>query len=243
MLDVTVMGSGPRVLFIGGSVVGADVTWHHQHELADRFTLVFAQRPGFGDSPPLARGDFEAEAPLFAELIEDGTHVVGHSYGAVIAMHAIALRPGGVRSLAISEPGCLRVAAGHPVADAMIAQGEELYRRVGEFEPYDFLHLFRGGTGSTHATPEEPTPELLRGAQMVMSERPPWESDPPLDELAALDIPKLVMSGGHSEAFEAVCDVIAQRIGARREHVLGRKHSIPGAEGYNEMLVRFLSTA
>jgi pimeloyl-ACP methyl ester carboxylesterase len=240
-LDVTVMGRGPRVLFVHGSVVGADVTWHHQHELAKRWTLVLPQRPGFGSSPPLARGDFEAEAPLFAELLGDGAHLVGHSYGAVIALHAAALRPDAVRSLAISEPGTLRVAAGVPAVDTMIAHGDELYRRVEELEPLDFLRFFRGGVGSTHSTPEEPSDALRRGVDMVMRERPPWESDPPLDALAAAPFPKLVMSGGHSDAFEAVCDTIAERIGGERTVVAGRKHSIPGATSYNATLEAFLA--
>jgi hypothetical protein len=32
--------------------------------LAQRWSLVMPNRPGFGESPPLARGDFELEAPL-----------------------------------------------------------------------------------------------------------------------------------------------------------------------------------
>src|SRR4051812_29485591 len=180
-LDVTNLGSGPRVVLVHGSVVGADVTWRHQHALAERYTLVLAQRPGFGASPPLDRGDFEAEAPLFAELLEGGAHMVGHSYGAVIALHAAALRPDAVLSLTISEPGALRVAAGVPAVDSMIANGDELSRRAGELEPIDFLRFFRGGVNSAHATPEELAGPLLDGARMVMRERPPWESEPPLD--------------------------------------------------------------
>ena len=68
-------------------------TWRAQRALAARWTLVLPHRPGFGASPPLARGDFEAEAPLIAELLGDGAHLVGHSYGAVIALYAAALRP------------------------------------------------------------------------------------------------------------------------------------------------------
>jgi pimeloyl-ACP methyl ester carboxylesterase len=49
---------------------------------------VHTEPAGFAASPPLARGDFEAEAPLIAELLGDGAHLVGHSYGAVIALLA-----------------------------------------------------------------------------------------------------------------------------------------------------------
>ena len=115
-----------------GSIVGPEQTWRAQRELAARWTLVLPHRPGFGASPSLPRGDFEAEAPLIAELLGDGAHLVGHSYGAVIALHAAALRPEAVRSLTVTEPGALRIAAGDPQVDATIANGEELYRRRAE---------------------------------------------------------------------------------------------------------------
>ncbi len=110
--DLKRAGSGPAVLLVHGSVLGAAQTWRHQLVLAERWSLLLANRPGFGGSPPSARGDFEAEAPIFAELLGEGAHLVGHSYGAVIALYAAALRPQAVRSLTVSEPGCLRVAAG-----------------------------------------------------------------------------------------------------------------------------------
>jgi pimeloyl-ACP methyl ester carboxylesterase len=242
-LEVTRLGSGARVVFVHGSVVGAEATWRHQAALAEHWTLCLPNRPGFGASPPLPRGDFEAEAPLIAELLEDGAHLVGHSYGAVIALFAAAARPGAVRSLTVSEPGALRAAAGHPAVDAMIAQGEELYRVRESLSPRDFLILFRGGVHSAHETPD-PLPERLeRGARHVMAERPPWEADLPLDELAAPPFPKLVISGDHSEAFEIVCDAIARRIGARRTVVSGRAHTIPSTgAAYNRRLHDFLAS-
>src|SRR5207237_3782162 len=129
----------PRVVLVHGSIVDARRTWRHQLPLAERWTLCLPNRPGFAGSPPLPRGDFEVEAPLVAELLGDGAHLVGHSYGAVIALLAAAARPGAVRSLTVSEPGSLRVAAGDPNVDAMIAQGGELYRRRAELAPGRFV--------------------------------------------------------------------------------------------------------
>jgi pimeloyl-ACP methyl ester carboxylesterase len=241
-LDVTQHGTGPRVVLVHGSVVGAERTWRHQPPLAERWTLVLPNRPGFGASPPLARGDFEAEAPLIAELLGDGAHLVGHSYGAVIALYAAALAPDAVRSLTISEPGCMRVAAGHAAVDAQIASGELLYEHAQSLEPLDFLRAFRGGVGSTHETPAKLEGELLAGARLLMGERPPWEADPPLEELCAAPFAKLVISGGHSPVFEAICDVVALRLKARRETIAGRGHTIPATgEHYNTLLDAFLS--
>jgi pimeloyl-ACP methyl ester carboxylesterase len=134
-LDIERLGSGPTVVLVHGSIIGADRTWRKQRVLAQEWTLCLPNRPGFAASPGLERGDFEREAPLIAELLGDSSHLVGHSYGAVIALLAAALRPQAVRSLTVSEPGLLRLAAGDPIADAMIARGEEMYRRGPEFTP------------------------------------------------------------------------------------------------------------
>lgn len=239
-LDVARVGSGPSVVLVHGSVIGRR-TWSKQLTLAEHWTLSLPNRPGFGASPALPRGDFEAEAPLIAELLEDGAHLVGHSYGAVIAMYAAALRPDAVRSLTLSEPGCLGVAAGDASVDAYIAGGELLFQNASDLTPLEFLHAFRGGAGSTHETPDELTGELLDGVRLLMRERPPWEADPPFGPLGAAPFPKLVISGGHSPVFEAVCDAVADRLDAQRAVISGRSHSIPGTGApYNARLHEFL---
>jgi hypothetical protein len=134
------------------------------------------------------------------------------------------------------------VAAGDPRVDAQIEGGELLFDRAQELGPLELLRSFRGGVGSTNETPEELTGELLAGARLLMRERPPWRADPPLDALGGAPFPKLVISGGHSPVFEAVCDVVAGRIGARRAVIAGRKHTITATGApYNECLHSFLS--
>jgi pimeloyl-ACP methyl ester carboxylesterase len=241
-LEVVQLGAGPPVLLVHGSVVGAERTWRHQLELAEHWTLTLPNRPGFGRSPAPARGDFEAEAPLVAELLGDGAHLVGHSYGAVIALYAAALRPHAVRSLTVSEPGCMRVAAGDPLVDEQLRNGELLYEHAGSLAPLDFLRAFRGGVGSSHPTPEQLRGELLEGARMLMRERPPWEAEPPFAQISSAPFAKLVISGGHSPVFETVCDAVAARIGARREVISGRSHTIPATGApYNELMHSFMA--
>ena len=243
-LEVERIGQGPPVLFVHGSVVGAERTWRKQLPLAERWTLILPSRPGFAGSPPLERGDFEAEAPLFAELLGDGAHLVGHSYGAVIALLVAAERPGAVRSLTVSEPGALRLAAGDPEVDAMIENGNTLYRDPESIPPEVFLRLFRSGVGSANETPDQLPDWLAQGARLLKSERPPWEAEIPLDRLARAGFPALVISGGHSPVFEKVCDVIAKRLGAERAVIPGRGHTIPSTgEPYNRRLERHLAAS
>jgi pimeloyl-ACP methyl ester carboxylesterase len=242
-LDVERIGTGPPILLIHGSVIGRS-TWNHQRALAGRWTLILPDRPGFGASPTLPRGDFELEAPLMADLLGEGAHLVGHSYGAVIALYVAALRPDAVRSLTLSEPGCLRIAAGHPSVDQQIAGGELLYGQASKLAPLDFLRAFRQGVGSARATPVLLEGELLAGAELLMRERPPWEADPPLDLLRASPFPKLVLSGGHSEVFERVCDVLAERLEAERVVITGKGHTVPATGApYNRCLELFLAEA
>jgi pimeloyl-ACP methyl ester carboxylesterase len=244
MLAVERLGDGPPILFVHGDIVGASLTWRKQLELAERWSLIIPSRPGFGESPPLERNDFEVEAPMFAELLGDGAHLVGHSYGAVIALLAAAERPEAVHSLTVSEPGSLRVAEGVPVVDEMIANGQLLFEKASSIPSEDFLRLFRGGAGSAYETPDQLPEELMHGVELLKRERPSWEAEIPLERLAAAGFPIQVMSGGHSDAFEAVCDALAGALSAERVVIPGRGHTVPSTgEPYNERLEAFMRAA
>jgi hypothetical protein len=66
----------------------------------------------------------------------------------------------------------------------------------------------------------------------------------PFEELARAPFPKLVVSGAHSPAFETVCDVLEERLGAERAVLSGAGHSIQrlGAP-FNELLGDFVERA
>jgi len=177
---------------------------------------------------------------MFAALLGDGAHLAGHSFGGVIALLAAALEPHAVRSLTVSEPGLLRIAAGDPHIDALIDQGEQLYAAGRTLPPQQFLRMFRAGLHSAHVTPDELPDWLENGARLLARERPPWHADVPFDQLAAAPFPKLVISGGHSAEWELVCDTLAERIGAERAVIEGRMHTIPSVgAAYNERVEEF----
>ena len=225
-----------------GSVVNGDVTWAAQRPLEERFELVVPNRRGFPPGPDVERVDFEDEATWLEPFVEPGTHLVGHSYGGVISLYAAARYADRLRSLTVIEPPAFGVARGYPVADAFIEDGIELWEQ-GPREPGAFLRRFMQQVGSP--TPlGELSPELLQGARMLIVQRNPSEAQPPLDELAATPFPKLVVSGAHSAAFDAVCDVLVERLGATRAVLPGAGHSVQrlGAP-FNELLAAFVSRA
>jgi pimeloyl-ACP methyl ester carboxylesterase len=232
------IGSGPRVVLVHGSVTGPG-TWSRQRPLAERWTLELVTRPGFWPLEPVPRVDFAAEAPLVGEALGEGAHLVGHSYGGVVSLLAAAARPEAVRSLTVVEPPALGVARGHPAADAMIARVEALWAE-GTPEPRAFLEEFLRTVGSAVPLPEELPPALQRGAELLLVERGPHEARIPFEALRAGGFPVLVVSGGHSPAFDAVCDVVERELSAERAVLPGAGHAAPGAPGFNEVLERFL---
>ncbi len=239
---MTTRGTGPRVVFVHGSVTDAALSWHKQRALAKRWTLVMPNRPGYGSSPIAGRVDFDVDAPLIAELLDEPAHLVGHSYGGIVAMGAAALRPHAVRSLTIVEPPAFGVARDEPLVAAYVAEMRALWS-LGIDDPETFLRRFAPVLGF-EVSPKPLAAPLAQGARLLLTERGPWEAAPPLAALAVTAFPKLVVSGGHHPAFERVCDAIAVATGARRECVAGAGHSIPRTGAcFNALLEAFWLSA
>jgi pimeloyl-ACP methyl ester carboxylesterase len=235
-VHVETVGSGPRLVLVHGSVAPGWLTWNAQKPLASRFTLVVPIRSGYPPNPPLERIDFEDQADELLDVLEPGDHLVGHSYGGVVSLLAaprIALG-----SLTVIEPPAFGVARGHPAVEEFLAHFD------GDVpdEPRAYLEFFMSLVGST-LRPTDPLPSALEaGALATIAERSPDEAVVRFDDLAASPFPKLVVSGGHSPAFDAVCDVLEERLGAQRAVLPGAGHSIPRLGGpLNELLRAFVA--
>jgi pimeloyl-ACP methyl ester carboxylesterase len=228
------MPSRPRILFVHGSVANGDQTWAAQRPLGDRFEVVVPNRRGFPPGPDVESVDYEDEARWLDAWIEPGTHLVGHSYGGVVALYAAAWSADRVRSLTVIEPPALGLVEDGS-ADEFIRRSEELWER-GPRDPATFLRAFLAAINAP--VPANPSPELLQGARTLMVERYPWRATPPLHAIAA---PTLVVSGAHSPAFDATCDLLEARLHAQRAVLPGRGHSpqLLGAP-FNELLAAFV---
>lgn len=232
----------PRVLFVHGSVVNGEATWAAQRPLLERFELVVPNRRGFPPGPEIESVDYEDEAVWLEQFVQRGTHLVGHSYGGVIALLAAARYPELLRSLTVIEPPCLAVAAGDPAVDEFVERSEALWAE-GPREPEVFLRGFLSAVGAS-APRGELSPALLQGARTLMVERSPWTAEIPLEALARTPFPKLVVSGAHHPAFDAVCDVLERSLGAQRAVLPGAGHSVQRlGEPFNDLLTAFAQQA
>lgn len=257
----TVLGppDGPRAVLVHGSLSWGDDPvsgFAAQRPLADRFRLVLMDRRGHGASPdagPAFRSDHLADADDIAELLGDGAHLVGHSYGAVGAMVAAARRPETVRSLTLVEPGCYQAAADDPQVAAALSANRTAYADFPELTPEQYL---RAAADSVGLPPMEPTEARLRAAASTLNERVCWEAGIPVAALSVAPFPKLIVSGTWETASDlyrerggrpllACARVTAERIGARHTSIPGAAHypHVDAPEVLNAVLAEFWDEA
>lgn len=236
-LFVEELGAGDRVVLVHGSGP-REATWSDQRPLAERFRLVIPDRRGYGRSPS-ADPSFEFDAEDIAALLGNGAHLVGSSYGGLSALLAAARRPRAVRSLVVSEPVAFAIARGTPAVDELVARMEQVYAAGPMLTPEEFDARLDTALGFPSESVKRLEPVLRAAVQSIMRERPPWQATIPVDELAALRCPKVVVSGDWSPAFDAVCDALATAIGAERHVEVGfGRHAVPHAPGFNSLLER-----
>lgn len=229
-----------RVVLVHGSVTNGDAAWRAQRPLAERWELVVVNRPGFPPGPPVARIDFGEHAAWLRPQLRAGDHLVGHSYGGVVSMFAAVEVD--LASLTLIEPPATRVALESPAVKALAEAGAAWWRD-GSADARTFLERFLALVGAPLPLPDPLPPWLEQGARMLQLERGPWEAEPPVAALAAAPYPKLVVSGGHSRAFEAICDTLERELRAQRAVLPGVGHTVQRAPGFNERLEAFLAFA
>lgn len=239
------VGAGIPVVLVHGSLATGTDEWEAQLPLADDgFQLLILDRRGYGQSPPARGEDFVRDGVDITDLIHSAAaHLVGHSYGGLGAMMAAAARPQNVLSLTLLEPPTFGVASGDAAVRQLDQELQDLWSE--DLPDEDWLTRFLRTVGTDPATlPSELVASLVPLVPLLRHGRPPWDTQLPLAELAATPFPKLVVSGGHSRAFDAMCDELASQIGGSREVVPGAGHEIQfTGPALNRVLLKFWDKA
>lgn len=239
-LHLETLGTGPPVLLVHGSVRNGAMCWGGQRPLAERWRLRIVDRRGFFPNPPAGGEDYDRDADDVAELLGDGAHLVGHSYGGLVSLLATARRPEAVRSLTVIEPPVFDVARGVAAVDELIAAFDGLWDDAPE-DPRAFLSAFLPLVGSSLTLPDQLPPPLAQNVTELRTSRRPWQAELPLEQLRAAGVPTMVVSGGHHPAFEAVCDALHEALGGHREVLQGAGHTVPDlGPRFNDRLETFL---
>lgn len=230
------VGSGPRVVFVHGSMSHGSAPFMPARPLADRYTLEFVDRRGFGKSPARDDGvDFDLDAVDIAEIVGDSAHLVGHSYGGVVSILATARRPGAVRSLTVSEPPFFALAPDDPAVRALRQRLANLFPSPSDVPPERWLASFVGGLGSRVPDELPIGPDEMADIRASMGERPPWEATVDLAPIRSAGIPVMVVRGDWSTdppaaaiggaAFRAITDALVAELAAELVVAPGARHN------------------
>jgi len=239
------LGAGSSIIFVHGGADGGRAAFGAQVPLAERWRLILPDRPGHGRTPAQGRSDFERDAHLIAELAEmqaGGAHIVGHSYGGLVALLAAAEASTSTRSLTVIEPPAFSVATGVAVVDAMAAANKELFTNPPQ-DPRELLRRFFALGGIPGEVPDPLPQPMLRAAQRFLQVRGPWEACVPVEELRRAPFPTLIVTGGRTPGFEAIADALTEQVAGHRAIVPGPHAVQATGDPFNAVLEAFLNAA
>lgn len=164
-------------------------------------------RPAWrGDSPPTLADEARLAEPLLAEA--GGAHIVGHSYGAAVALKLASLYPSSVRSLVAYEPVLFRWLMDdtddHRSAQEVVAVADSMRDRLARNEGHAAAQRFIdfwSGSGSWESLPDGRRNAIARCMPAVLQHFDALFREPlRRAQLARLGIPMLFMTGSHTLA-------------------------------------------
>lgn len=218
--DFLEAGAGPKVILIHSSVAGARQWRSLMDALADRYHLVAVNLFGYGRTRPWP-GDtaqtLEDQARLLEGLLpEDGSRVsiVGHSFGASVAMKAAALYQDRIHRLVLIEPNPFYLLKEHgrdkafqeawTLRDTIRENGKnDTWARAAEI----FADYWTGN-GSWNAMPEDRQSKFAQGLRPNFHE---WDSvmneRTPLSEWAA-SLPKDTTVISAADTVRSISDIV-----------------------------------
>lgn len=251
-------GSGPAIVCLHANASSSSQWRDLMDRLAAKFHVLAPDTWGAGKSPAWPakhrlslRDEVSFLEPVFARA-DEPVRLVGHSYGAAVALIAAIAMPQRVRSLALYEPTLFSlVDAEKPppnaangiratVADAIAALAEGRTGAAAE----RFIDYWMG-VGSWASMPEKRREPIMASIGNISSWANALLSEPtPLTAFAALDIPVLYMVGTQSPASSrAVARVLARAL-PRAKLVelqgLGHMGPVTHPEIVNELIAEFV---
>ena len=226
-LHLETRGDGTPAVFVHGSFRGGLDTFREQLALADEYRVIVVDRRGFGGSQSGVSDGWPTDTEDLVALLDKvgPAHVVGHSYGAVVALVTAARVPKRLLSLVAIEPPAFELARGDAAADATTVAMKPIYQRAHELATAEFVQEWGRTSGMSRERIDAWIASLgvKEWAAAEATRRERWPGDAPirLDLLARAAFPKVVVTGGYDghtrggSDFAAVCRRLADGTGAR----------------------------
>lgn len=203
--------------------------------LQDQVAFIAPDFPGHGQSPDWDGGPPDlhtAATRQVAALIERPLDLIGHSFGATVALRIAVAAPEAVRSLTLIEPVLFAAAGPDRGHDAeMQVVGDLLAQNRDEEAARHFLAAWAGADWDHHSPASRA--RLARQIRLVAASGDALDKDSANilrdGGLEAIDAPVLLMMGENSPPIiERIVDALAQRLpDVGRARVPGAGHMLP----------------
>jgi pimeloyl-ACP methyl ester carboxylesterase len=219
-------GHGPRPALAVHCMLGHSGPWGLIGEaLGDQITLTGFDLPGHGKSAPWAGesepGGYQKLATqVAASFVDRPIDLIGHSFGALVALRLAVAAPQAIRTLTLIEPVLFAAVRGTPDWDAVWPGQARLEAMLAEGRAEEAARAFMKDWGA--GVPWEAMPPAQRARfteQMgvVQAVTAANFADPGNilreDGLEGIDAPVLIIRGETSPAIIApVCEAIAARL-------------------------------
>jgi pimeloyl-ACP methyl ester carboxylesterase len=224
---VRATGSGPTVICLHASGASSRQWEPLMTRLASRYRILAVDLDGHGNRPKRPdgiRATLEREAALVAPLVlaaEREVHLVGHSYGAAVAVALALAHPDRVGSLTIYEPVMFRLLfdddEAHPAAKEIGNVVIDMRWHIAAGHPLQAARRFVdywSGAGTWDAFDASQQQAIAKRVPAIMDCFDAVFADTTqLEDLQCLDIPVLSLRGASTRAS-------AFRVGLRLESLL-----------------------
>lgn len=230
-----------RIVLVHGSLAVGAAAFLEQKALADTFALSVMTRRGYGGTPRIDAVDVQRDAEDVIALLGDGAHLVGTSMGGIVAMNAAGRRPDLVQSLTVIEPPAFALARDVPAVRRVSDALKVHWQLVDPKELHAFVVGFVAALEMDMPLPD-PLPAPVAAAAVNLVTERPWRVDVPIGAVADGRFPKLVVTGGWSEAFDGVSRRLADLFGVECHVLPGAGHAVQkvGAP-FNDLLRRHIA--
>jgi pimeloyl-ACP methyl ester carboxylesterase len=239
-IAVVERGEGPPVVLLHASGLGAQQWGAFVPRIAEKHRVLAPDLLGYGKSaawPDPANFELEADLAVVRAVVAhagEPVHLVGHSYGGVLALCAAHELPGAVRSVLVYEPVAFGVLTGRDpegVAElAALEDGTFLDPETGGDARWvsRFIQFWNGAGAWDRLPPARQGALVALGRKSFLEVRALMGLTRTAEEWR-IDVPTLVMAGTRSPAVErAVCRVLAESLPRARLHVFeGAGHMGP----------------
>lgn len=238
LLHVRRMGSGPVPVVAVHCALASANAWGALARALPEATVHGFDLPGHGRSPDVAPDeDAQGVAANFTlRLMGEGAHLIGHSYGATVALRAALTDPARVRSLTLIEPVLFAALRGGPAyrdVQALQAPFQAALRAGDRAQAARLFHGMWGGGGpGFESLPQAVQDNWIARIHLIEQQRPALHDDTGgllrPGGLEGLNMPVTLLHGADSPApIRAIEEVLAACLSApERITVPGAGHMV-----------------